>query len=70
MTERNPRLNASGYNDPTAYLALEVIRREESEQDKRVNDLIKAIKYITRLAGFELIGRVGIRDKVTGREYR
>ena len=46
------------------------IIRDEDEQQKRVNTLIFVLKYITRLAGFELLNRIEIKDRKTGREYR
>lgn len=67
---RNPKLNAEGYKDPTAYLGIQTIAREESKTDKRAEELIKVLKYIIRAAGFELIERVQIRDVKSGREYR
>ena len=37
------------------------------EQAKRVDSVIRVIKYIIGLAGFELIARIEIRDRRTGR---
>ena len=65
-----PWNNAEGYPDPTAYNGLKPVIREEDEQQKRVNTLIFVLKYITRLAGFELLNRIEIKDRKTGREYR
>lgn len=62
--------NAEGYSDPTAGAALSKIIREEREQQQRVSDLIKVLKNIIKAAGFDLIGRIEIRDRKTGREYR
>ena len=67
---RNPKYNAEGYADPTAYLGTKEIIREESGTDKRAYDLVKVLKYIIRAAGFELIERVQLRDTKSGREYR
>ena len=64
-----PWENAEGYHDPTAYHGTKIIR-DEDEQQKRVNTLIFVLKYITRLAGFELLNRIEIKDRKTGREYR
>jgi hypothetical protein len=57
--------NAEGYSDPTAYGALSNI---ESEQ--RATRLIGVLKYVIRNSGFELVGRIQIRDKRTGREFK
>jgi hypothetical protein len=71
MTDRrNPKYNASGYVDPTAYEALKPLMKEESELDWKVRKLIQTLKLIIDWAGFELIGRIEIRDKKTGREFK
>lgn len=66
MTPTGGLYNREGYEDPTAYQAL----RNIEEEEERVNALIKTIKTILRLAGFELINRVEIRSVRTRREYR
>lgn len=65
-----PWNNAEDYPDPTAYNGLKPVIREEDEQQKRVNTLIFVLKYIIRLAGFELLNRIEIRERKSGREYR
>lgn len=65
-----PWQNGEGYADPTAYEGLKPVIRGETEQQKRLNTLIFVLKYIIQLAGFELLNRIEIRDKRTGREYR
>lgn len=65
-----PWENAEGYSDPTAYGGMKPVIKEETEQQKRVNNLIFVLKYIINLSGFDLISRIEIRDKKTGREYR
>ena len=65
-----PWENAEGYNAPTASHGTKNIIREEDEQQKRVNTLIFVLKYIIRLAGFELLNRIEIRERKSGREYR
>lgn len=67
---RNPKKNSEGYPDPTAYEGLRPIIEEENALERRVNKLIKTLKYITGLAGFELISRIEIKDKETGRIFR
>ena len=66
MTPTGGRYNPEGYEDPTAYNSM----RNIAEEEERVNALIKTIKTILRLAGFELISRVEIRSVRTRREYR
>lgn len=62
--------NSEGYADPTAFAALNPIIRSETEAEKRATTLIKTLKYIIGLAGFELLSRIEIRDTRNGREYR
>ena len=67
---KNPFLNASECPDPTAYHALRPIIREEAELDSKVNFLIKVLKYVIAESGFELLARIELRDKKTGRCFR
>lgn len=67
---KNPFLNASGCPDPTAYHALRPIIHEEAELDSKVNFLIKVLKYVIAESGFELLARIELRDKKTGRCFR
>ena len=67
---RNPKKNSEGYPDPTAYEGLRPIIEEENALERKVNQLIKTLKYITGLAGFELISRIEIKDKETGRIFK
>lgn len=66
----NPKLNSEGYYDPTAYNGLRNILREENALERDVTMLIKVLKYIIGKAGFELVGRIEIKDKKTGRVFR
>ena len=58
--------NPEGYRDPTAYDAI----RNITDEEEKVSILIHVIKSILRLAGFELIRRIEIRSRKSGREYR
>ena len=53
-----PWQNSEGYSDPTAYEGLKPVIREDEEQQRRLNNLIFVLKYIIRLAGFELLNRI------------
>lgn len=70
MPDYGLRKNAEGYSDPTAGTAMSNILREENEQQRRVSSLIKELKSIIDEAGFDLLARIEIRDRKTGREYR
>lgn len=67
--------NQEGYNDPTAGVAVGEVTREERQREAKeknaaVTSLITMLKQIISLAGFELVGRIVLRDKETGKEYR
>lgn len=71
MTGRNPRYNASGSHDPTAYEALKPIMQEESKIEKKVNKFIDCIDAIASLAGFEVTGGgISIKDKKSGIRFK
>lgn len=60
-----PWQNSSGCNDPTAYAAT-----KPTEEEIQVGKLVKAIKTVSELYGFEIINRVEFRSKHTGKYYR
>jgi hypothetical protein len=62
--------NSEGYYDETAYNALKPIIKHDAELEKKANKLIYVMKFIASLAGFEFIGRVKIRHKESGREFK
>ena len=64
--EKDPRKNASGCSDLTAYNAIQNIDEEEEEFKK----LIRTLRYICNVAGFEFDGRICIRNKESGRVYK
>lgn len=65
-----PYRNPEGYADPTAYEALSPIQARQQEADRRCQNLIKALKAIIDVAGFDLLARIEVRDRETGRIYR
>lgn len=58
--------NGSGYVDPTAEKAIKNLEKT----DKRVSATIKTIQAVAHLAGFEIEGRIVLRDKETGFIWR
>ncbi|EGT4823083.1 hypothetical protein DBN39_00760 [Clostridioides difficile] len=60
------RHNKSGYLDSTAYEAIRKIDKEKQE----ANILIELIKKMAKIAGFEVIGRIELRNKKTGVLYK
>ncbi len=61
-----PWENQSGYKDPTAYAATKAV----SEEEERANELVRILKNTIRLTGFELLNRIELRDRKSGRTYR
>lgn len=67
--------NAEGYSDPTPGEAMNNIRKEQRQQEAAerlavISRLIPVMKQTAELAGFEVVGRITLKDKETGREYR
>lgn len=63
---KDPRRNASGCMDLTAYNAIKNIE----EKQERVSKLVGCIKRMCELAGFEIQGRIVLVDKETGDIWR
>lgn len=61
------RYNDEGYKDLTPYNA---IKNTEKQNEAKFNKLLKTIQTVTHLAGFEIVGRVVLRDKETGDIYK
>ena len=70
MPDYGIKKNKEGYNDPTAYAAITKVQKDEMDQQRRVSELIGVLKYIIDKSGFELMDRIAIRDKRTGKEFR
>lgn len=66
--------NSEGYPDPTAGVVWSNIRREERQQEAEriavISNLIPVMKQTAELVGFEVVGRITLKDKATGKEYR
>lgn len=66
--------NAEGYADPTAGTAWRNMRKAEKQKEAErlavISNLIPVMKQTAELAGFEVVGRITLKDKVTGKEYR
>lgn len=66
--------NSEGYPDPTAGAAWSNIRREERQQEAErlstISALIPVMKQTAELTGFEVVGRITLKDKATGKEYK
>lgn len=62
--------NASGYVDLTAYGAIKNANNVTLEESSRFHNLLDTIFYIIELAGFEVKGRIVLKDKKTGKTWR
>lgn len=70
MNTTNPKKNSEGYSDPTAYLGTRDIIRDETEAENRNGKIIHTFRMIAELAGFEIVGRISLKDKKTGRVFK
>lgn len=66
--------NAEGYKDPTASEAIGNISKEEHRREVErlavISGIIEMIKKMAGLVGFEVVGRIVLKDKITGKEYK
>lgn len=65
----NPKYNASGCKDLTAYEALRNVEAEE-KAEARYRKLLATIFSICELAGFHLEDRIVLKDMKTGKVWR
>lgn len=61
--------NRDGYIDPTAYEALKTILND-GKAEKKAAYLVSVLKFIIRESGFELLNRIELKHKRTGRIFR
>ncbi|SDF77903.1 hypothetical protein [Sporomusa acidovorans] len=62
----NPKLNGSGCKDLTAYEAI----KSADKPDEVAHRVIKLMKQLASICGFEVVERIIIKNKSTGKEYR
>lgn len=60
------KYNHEHYNDPTASDAINHLMSEE----QAVNKLLKTLKYIISLSDFQLIDRIQLKHRSSGRVYK
>ena len=60
-----PWENKSGCKDPTAYAAT-----RPTEEEIQVAKLVKAVKAVAELFGYEIINRIEFRNRTSGKTYR
>lgn len=64
------KYNASGCADPTAHDALLPMVQADAALEARTTRLIKALKSLIDLAEYDLVARIEVRDRKTGRIFR
>lgn len=62
--------NAEGYADPTAGAVMAKASKEDQEVRNANHDVIQAFRLIADLAGFEIVGRITLAHKKTGKIYK
>lgn len=64
--------NSEKYSDPTAGMALANvdIKKKPSKAQKKFLRTLKRIHKLCEIDGFELKGRIVLKDKETGRIWR
>ena len=74
MSKENIGRNAEHYADPTPTAAMRNICRDEYQKESgrllQISLLVPLLRQMADIAGFEIIGRIPLRDKATGKEYR
>lgn len=70
MAEVKLDKNQDGYKDPTAFQAIKQVIKEEETEEKQLATLVFVLKYIINMTGFELIGRIELKNKKSGRVYK
>ena len=69
---RDKKRNLEGYADPTPYEALyrlDPLKKENLDDAKRMDMALKTTKRIFSVAGFEVIGRITLKNQRTGKIY-
>lgn len=60
-------MNGEGYKDTTADRAI--AHAEHEKIPARVSEVVHTLRLIADLTGFEIVGRIHLRDRATGREF-
>ncbi len=64
-------MNDEGYKDPTAEQAVANVMRQRKESAAfQAMKTIKTMQNVAHLAGFDVVGKIELRDNKTGRIWR
>lgn len=72
-TEKVPYKNHEGYPDPTPHEALNQIMQQpriRDEADHRHWRLVRTLQNVMDLMDYDLLNRIEVRDRRSGRIYR
>lgn len=71
MSYRGEKFNSEGYHDPTPFEALKNIDKgRNKERNAMAKKVIKTIQNVAHLAGFDIVGKVVLKDHETGEIWR
>jgi hypothetical protein len=59
-------MNCEGYKDPTAEKAI----RKATQTPPEIMQVINMMKAVASVAGLDVIGRIQLKDRQTGKEWR
>ena len=62
--------NSEGYVDPTAGAAMAATTKEEQDVEKLNHKVIQSFRLLVDLAGCEIVGRVTLKHKKSGRVFK
>ena len=65
----SPYYNHEGYPDPTAYYGIKAAMKDDGES-RQVHKIINIIKDIIDMTDFEIVGRIELRNKKSGRVFK
>lgn len=66
----DPRRNARAISMRQLISAPKNVIQEENEAERKNKDLIHTFRLLADMAGFEIVGRITIKHKKTGRVFR
>ena len=59
--------NQEGYHDPTAGKAIAKINDEIADRNHKLNQVLR---NVAEISGFEIVGRVTLKHKKSGKIFR
>lgn len=64
-------MNNEGYSDPTSEQAIgHVMNEQRKRRIDQETKTIKTLQNVAHLAGFDIVGRIELREHKSGRIYR